>query len=119
MGATGVNMHALSIADTADFGILRAIVSDPKKAKEALTAAGYVVTVTPVIAAAITDKPGSLAKVVRLLANEGISIEYIYAFITRRKGDAYVVFRVEDNARALDVFAKNGIEIIGAGDIDA
>ncbi|MDR0424520.1 MAG: ACT domain-containing protein [Clostridiales Family XIII bacterium] len=117
--ATGVNMHAMSIADTADFGILRAIVSDPKTAKEALTAAGYVVTVTPVIAAAIQDTPGSLAKVLRVLADEGISIEYIYAFITRRRGYAYVVFRVEDNDRALAVFSKNGIDTIRAEDIDA
>ncbi|MDR1135645.1 MAG: ACT domain-containing protein [Clostridiales Family XIII bacterium] len=118
IGGAGINMHAMSIADTADFGILRAIVSDSRQAKEALSSAGYVVTVTPVVAAAIQDTPGGLAKVLRILADADISIEYIYAFITRRKGDAYVVFRVADNERAAAVFAENGIRTISARDID-
>jgi hypothetical protein len=107
----------MSIADTKDFGILRVIVSDPKRAQELLHAAGCVVSVTPVLAVGIEDTPGSLSRVLAVLADAGISIEYIYAFITRKKGNAYVVFRVENNERAIAAFAAHGVKTAGAEEI--
>ncbi|MDR1194659.1 MAG: ACT domain-containing protein [Peptococcaceae bacterium] len=113
LSAAGVDLRAMSIADTADFGILRVIVDEPARALEALRAAECVVSVTQVLAVSLADKPGSLAAVLRLLADGGVSIEYLYAFITREKGNAYVVFRLEDNDRAAAVLAAGGVEILG------
>jgi hypothetical protein len=103
----------MSIADTADFGILRVIVDEPERALAVLRAAECVVSVTQVLAVSLADEPGGLSRVLRLLADGGVSIEYLYAFITREKGDAYVVFRLEDNAKAEALLAANGIQTLG------
>ena len=110
IGNAGIDMCAMSIADTTDFGILRLIVDDPGKALELLRSAECVVSVTQVLAVSIEDQPGSLAKVLRILADAGISIEYLYAFITRKEGNAYVVFRLEDNGAATALLEKHGIK---------
>ncbi|MDR1482167.1 MAG: ACT domain-containing protein [Synergistaceae bacterium] len=110
MGDAGIDMRAMCIADTADFGILRVIVSNPKRALEILRASECVVSVTQVLAISIPDTPGSLSRVIGILADAGVSVEYAYAFITRKKGNAYVIFRVEDNERAEEILARNGIE---------
>ncbi|MDR1439494.1 MAG: ACT domain-containing protein [Clostridiales bacterium] len=115
LGGAGIDMRALSIADTAEFGVLRIIVGDTKRAKELLSAAGCVVSITRVLAVSLEDKPGSLAKILRALSDAGISVEYIYAFITQKQGNAYVVLRVEDNARAAKVLEESGV---GAGSAD-
>jgi hypothetical protein len=114
LGDAGVDMRALSIADTSDFGILRLIVDNPQRAMELLHAEGCVVSMTPVLAVHLEDKPGSLAKVLGVLSGAGISVEYAYAFITRSKGNAYVVFRVEDNARASEILSANGVKTAGS-----
>jgi hypothetical protein len=106
----GVDIRALSIADTADFGILRIIVSEPVVALETLKAAGIAVSVTQVLAVAIEDVPGSLAKALRILSDAGVSVEYAYAFITRNADIAYVIFRVEDTGKATEIFANHGIK---------
>jgi hypothetical protein len=111
LGAAGIDLRAMSIADTTDFGILRLIVDQPKKAVEVLKEAECVVTVTQVIAVSIQDTPGSLSKVLKLLSDAGISIEYVYAFITRKKSDAYVIFRVEDNERAVEILTAGGVKV--------
>ncbi|MDR3321029.1 MAG: ACT domain-containing protein [Synergistaceae bacterium] len=117
LGDAGVDMRAMSIADTSDFGILRLIVDDPKRAQDLLNSAGCVVSVTPVLAVSIADKPGSLAKVLGVLSEADISVEYAYAFITRKQSGAYVIFRVEDNARALETLTKHGVKTAGASDL--
>ncbi|MDR1603313.1 MAG: ACT domain-containing protein [Gracilibacteraceae bacterium] len=109
LGGAGIDLRALSIADTENFGILRLIVSEPQRALEVLRAAEYVGSVTPVLAVPLADAPGSLAEVLRVLAEADISLEYLYAFITRQAGHAYVVLRVPDNARAAAVLAAGGI----------
>jgi hypothetical protein len=109
----------MSIADTADFGILRIIVNEPVRALEALRKADCVVSVTQVLAVSIEDTPGSLSKILRILADAGVSVEYLYAFITRAKGNAYVVLRVEDAARATEIFAEHGIKTADAHEIYA
>jgi hypothetical protein len=104
-----IDLRALSIAETADFGILRAIVSEPLIALEVLKNAGISAALTQVLAVELDDVPGSLAGVIRILADAKVSIEYAYAFISRKSGSAYVVLRVEDIDLAASVFAKHGI----------
>lgn len=115
----GIDIRAMSVADTQDFGILRLIVSDSTRAINVLKEAGSVVSVTQVLAVALPDTPGSLAKVSRVLADHHISIEYMYAFITRREEAAYVVFRVADNNAAAEILTANGITLATAADIEA
>ncbi|MDR3288433.1 MAG: ACT domain-containing protein [Peptococcaceae bacterium] len=117
LGNGGIDLRAMSIADTADFGILRLIVSDPKQALAILRAAECIVSVTQVLAVPIEDAPGSLARILRLLSEAEISIEYAYAFITRKQGNAYVIFRVEDNPRAVSILAQNNVKTAGADEI--
>jgi hypothetical protein len=111
LGENGVDLRAMSIADTSDFGILRLIVDKPAIALEVLGRAEYVTSVNKVIAVSIADTPGSLAKVLRILSDADVSIEYIYAFITHAVGSAYVIIRVEDNERAIEVMKEKGIKL--------
>ena len=105
----GIDMRALSIAETPDFGILRVIVDDPYQTTCVLKDADYIFSITPVIAVAIPDEPGSLSRIVDILGAGGINVEYTYAFITRNKDLAYMIFRVENNEKAIDVLTKNGV----------
>lgn len=107
-----IDMRALSIAETPDFGILRVIVDDPYKTTCILKDAHYIFSITPVIAVAIPDEPGSLAKIVDILGQAEINVEYTYAFITRNKDLAYMIFRVQDNEKAIDVLSKNDIQLV-------
>ena len=107
-----IDMRALSIAETEDFGILRVIVDDPYKTVCLLKEANYVCSVTKVLAVEIQDQPGSLAKVLNALGDNGVNVEYTYAFITRKKDRAYMVFRVADNEKAIEVLNKNGVKPI-------
>jgi hypothetical protein len=111
LGAEGVDMRAMSIADTADFGVLRLIVDQPDKALAILRDADCVTSVTQVIAVSVTDTPGSLAKVLRVLSDAGISVEYVYAFITHEPGRAYVIIRVEDNDKAVSALTSHGVKL--------
>ena len=113
IGKSGVDIRALSIADTTDFGILRIIVDDPAKAVDALTAEGYIVNVTDVLAVSINDNPGGLAQVLKVLADGNIFIEYLYAFATRNSDrTAYVVIRVKDNEEASKVLMDGGVKLL-------
>ena len=113
----GVDIRAMSVADTNDFGIFRLIVTDVDKAKKALDEANAFVSITEVVGVAVEDKPGALAKVVKLLADNSINIEYMYAFITVSKQFAYVVLRVEDNAQAEKILSDNGIRLVTEKDM--
>ena len=108
----GIDIRALSIADTTDFGILRLIVDKPTEAEAALKKAGITVSVTNVIAIGIDDKSGSFNAAVKVLATNSIDVEYMYAFISRDTKKAYVILRVSDNDMACDVLTKAGIEIL-------
>ena len=103
-----INIRAMSIADTKDFGILRLIVSDTEKAKDILSE-DCVVTVTDVIAAEMSDKAGALSAVLTAFGKSNINIEYMYAFTASTELGAYVVLRVDDNAAAEKVLKDNGI----------
>ena len=107
--AGGVNMRALSIAETNDFGVLRFIADDDRKAAFVLSDADYVLTVTPVLAVVIRDEPGSFAAALKVLADAGIDVEYIYAFLTPRPGSACMIFRVADNDAAARILTEAGV----------
>jgi hypothetical protein len=111
LGARGIDLRAMSIADTSDFGILRLIVDKPAEALEALREAEYVTAVNKVLPVMVTDTPGGMAKVLRVLSDAGISIEYVYAFITHDPGMASVIMRVEDNDKAISALKTGGIEL--------
>ena len=119
LAAAGISIRALSVADTQEFGILRLIVSDIDKAKAVLSDNNCVVSVTKVIGIEIPDTPGGLSKVLRIIADNGINVEYLYAFITVAGENAYVVLRVEDNENAARIMEENGIKLISQHDVEA
>ena len=107
-----IDMRALSIAEAQDFGIVRIIVDDAYKTSCVLKEAGYVASITPVLAVEMPDEPGSLFKILKMLGDGGVNLEYMYAFLTRKNATAYMVLRVENNEKALEVLNKNGIHTI-------
>ena len=115
LAEAGVDIRAISVADTSDFGILRVIVDRPKEAVIALKEHGMTVSLTNVLAVGIPDEKGAFAKVIRMLANAGIDVEYIYAFVSRDKGKAYVIIRTDKSARAAEVLTEKGVELLTAG----
>ena len=114
-----VNLRALCIADTADFGILRIIVDKPEETLALLKEAQYACTITDMLAVKIDDVPGSMAGVVRALADNDISIEYAYGFTTARKGTAINILRVENNAAAEFVLKNTPYQTVGPEVLDA
>jgi hypothetical protein len=108
----GVNLRAISIADTADFGILRLIVNDQEKALAALGGAGFTTRVTSVAAVEIEDKPGSLAEVMELFRKSKVNIEYLYASLEGTAGKAVVIFKLEDHEKGLKLIKENGLSMI-------
>ena len=107
-----INIRALSIADTTNFGILRLIVDDPQKAEAALKANNFTVSLTHVIAIEIQDVPGGLLKILNVLNDADISIEYMYHFIGSAEGKAAVVIRVEDRKAAVELLEKKGFKTL-------
>lgn len=113
-----VNLRALSIADTQDFGILRLIVNDNDTATKALSDAGYLIKTTDVVGVKIGDQPGKLSKALDVLDKADINMEYLYAFMARTEKHAYVVLRVADNAQAEKVLEDAGFHMITDADIN-
>ena len=117
LAKSGVNLRALSIAETETFGILRLIVNDEKTAKEKLEEQGYLLQTTDVVGVKIGDEPGKLSAALSVLDKEGINLEYLYAFMARTEKHAYVVLRVADNKKAEDALEKAGFHLITDADI--
>ena len=113
-----VNIRALSIADTQDFGILRLIVTDYDKAEKTLSDAGFLVKCTDHVGVKIGDAPGKLSKALDVLDKEGINMEYLYAFMSRTEKHAYVVLRVADNAHAEKALEDAGFHLIADADVN-
>jgi hypothetical protein len=118
-GKNGVNILALSIADTTDFGILRLIVSNPAEAERIVKESGLTAKATDVIGISIPHVPGGLASALAVLNANGISIEYMYAFVTRSENDAMVIVKVADNFAAVKTLTEAGISMLSASDIAA
>ena len=114
-----IDMRAFSLAETSDFGIARIIVDDVYKTTTVLKDAGFVNNVTPVLGVAIPDVPGGLNKVLQVLTEANVNVEYMYAFLGGKDVDhAYMIFRVEDNAAASAALAKRGVKIVEQEEID-
>lgn len=112
-----INIRALSIADTSDFGILRLIVDQPDKACEALKRGGFTVSATEVLAVAVPDTPGALAPALAVLEAADINIEYLYAFVAKCADLAMVLFKVSDTERAKAVLRKAGFKVPKAAEV--
>lgn len=117
LGDAGINIRALSIADTSDFGILRLIVNDPVKAYRILKEEGFTASETEVIAVSMPDSPGGLATVLDQMSEENLNIEYLYAFLGMKDNEALVVFKVEDIAKAKTSFKNKGIKFMEEQDL--
>lgn len=117
LGEKHINIRALSIADTTEFGILRLIVDDAEKAAAALREIGVISKVSDVIAAAIEDCAGGLARVTKLITDAGINIEYAYAFLGRNAGKALLVIKASDEVIAEKVLREAGITLAAAEEL--
>ncbi|MCL2186393.1 MAG: ACT domain-containing protein [Treponema sp.] len=111
LAAAHVNLRAISIADTADFGILRLIVDKNDKAVEALNTAGFTTRQTDVVAVEIEDTPGSLAKLMELFQQSQVNIEYLYASLEGQVGKAVVIFKIEDHEKGQKILNDNKFKL--------
>ncbi len=115
----GINIRALSLADTADFGILRLIVNDTEKAKQILKSNGFTVGKTEVVAIEVPDRPGGLAGILGKLKDYEINVEYMYAFVQKSGENAIIIFRFDEVDKAIDVLQKAGVKILKGEDVYA
>ena len=111
LAGAGINLRAISIADTADFGILRIIADKTDKAVDALNTAGFTTRQTDVVAVEIEDVPGSLAKLMELFQQSQVNIEYLYASLEGQVGKAVVIFKLEDHNRGQKILSDNGLKL--------
>ncbi|NOX20931.1 MAG: ACT domain-containing protein [Nitrospirae bacterium] len=107
-----INIRALSLADTSDFGILRLIVNDTEKAKNILKEKGFTVGKTEVIAVEVPDRPGGLAGILKVLGDRGINVEYMYAFVQSSGENAIIIFRFDEIDKAIDALQSAGVRIL-------
>ncbi|MCE5340733.1 MAG: ACT domain-containing protein [Planctomycetaceae bacterium] len=114
LGKKDVNIRALNVAETESFGILRIVVNNPDVAVEVLKDAGIVARITDVIAVEVEDKPGGLADILKVLADEDVNIEYMYGFMEKSSDKALMVFRFDDVDKAAQILKKHNIKIVGA-----
>lgn len=107
-----IDLISMSIADTKEFGILRAITKDNERAIKALKKAGFTVTSSELIGVEVLDRPGGLADVLQFLSGHGVDIEYLYSYARSEKGKAVIMFKVRDNDMALKVLKDNNIKVL-------
>lgn len=112
VGEGGINIRALTLADTSDFGILRLIVNDSTRALEILKEAGFTVGMTEVVAIEVPDRPGGLADILDRIGERGINVEYMYAFVEKSGDNAVVIFRFDDLEQAVELLQKEGVTIL-------
>ena len=112
-----VNIRALALADTSDFGVLRLIVNDNDKAEAALKNRGFTVGKTDVVAVEVEDKPGGLYSILNILHREGINVEYMYAFVQQGGDNAVMIFRFDNLDEAVEVLQKNNVTVINGKDV--
>ena len=112
-----INMRAINIAETADYGVLRLIVDDASKASSILLEQGFILTMTPVVGVAVPDTPGGLSKVLGVISREEIDVEYMYSVFGQKDGQACMIFRVADTDALTALLEKNGIGTIAGADL--
>ena len=118
LSKNNINIRALSIAETQDFGILRLIVNDEATAEKVLSESGYLIKTIDVVGVKIGDAPGKLTEALSVLDQANINVEYLYAFMARTEKHAYVVLRVEENEEAENVLTNAGFKMISVADIN-
>ena len=119
LAAAGVNIRALSLADTADFGILRLIVNNTERAKEVLKANGFTVGKTEVVAIEVPDRPGGLAEILATLDKAQINVEYMYAFVQHSGDNAVIIFRFDEVDKAIQVLLNADVRILKGEEVYA
>jgi len=117
LGNANINIRALTVAETSDFGILRLIVDDPERAYSILKENNIAVVMDDVLGVEVVDKPGGLAKIAEILSNQNINIEYVYAFVANSHEKAFVVLRVDEQERAINVLKENDVRILTPEDV--
>lgn len=115
----GINIRAMSLADTADFGILRLIVNDTESARQILKEKGFTVGTTEVVVAEVTDKPGGLASVLKIIKEGDLNIEYMYAFAQKSGETGLIIFRFDDIDQAIKTLAGAGIRLLAGEEVYA
>lgn len=119
LGRAGVDLIALSVADSEHYGIVRMIAGDADIAVEALRSAGYTVKTTDVLAVCVPDRPGGLSEVLGLLGAADISVEYIYSFVRRTDEGALIIFRVSDLEKAARILGENDVRLLSQDEVQA
>lgn len=112
-----VNIRALALADTSDFGVLRLIVSDNEKAITALKNQGFTVGKTDVVAVEVEDKPGGLHRILHVLNQAGVNVEYMYAFVTQSGNNATMIFRFDNIDEAIRLLEENNVKVINGSQV--
>ncbi len=112
LGDAGINIRALSLADTSDFGILRLIVNNVETAKSVLKECGFTVNKTEVVAVEVPDHPGGLSNILQALDKDQINVEYMYAFVERCGGNAVIIFRFDDTDKAIETLRDCGFNML-------
>ena len=111
LAKNNIDLRAISIAETADYGVLRLIVGDAEKATSILMQHGYLMSMTPVLVVAVSDEPGGIAPVLATMAESNIDIEYMYSLFTHKEGKAYIVFRVAETEKFTELLADHGLRL--------
>jgi hypothetical protein len=117
LGKNKINIRALTIAETEKFGVLRIVVDKPDKAIQVLKKNNFVANLTDIVAVEVEDRPGGLAAILKVLSLNKINLEYMYGFVEKSSDKALLVFRFDDPDKAIAVFKKNKIKVIGRKDI--
>ncbi|OGQ95499.1 MAG: amino acid-binding protein [Deltaproteobacteria bacterium RIFOXYD12_FULL_57_12] len=112
LAANNINIRALAVADTADFGILRLIVNDTARAVQALRTAGFTVTKASVVAVEVADRPGGLAEVLKVVSGAWLNVEYMYAFVEKSGQNAAIIFRFDEPNKAISILQQAGFKIL-------
>ncbi|MDD2688780.1 MAG: ACT domain-containing protein [Candidatus Omnitrophica bacterium] len=117
LGKNRINIRALTIAETQDFGILRMVVDKPEETLKILKKSGFVVHLTDIVAVEVEDKPGGLAGILKILFDNNLNVEYVYGFLEKFSDNALLVMRFEEPDRAIEILKKKKIRVVGKEEI--
>lgn len=119
LGKNKINIKALTIAESPEFGIVRMVVDKSEEATKVLKANSFVANITDIVAVEVADVPGGLANILKILNDNEINIEYMYGFVEKSRDKALMVFRFEDTDKAIATLNQNGIGVVGSRDMEA
>ncbi len=117
LGENKINIRALTVAESEEFGILRIVVDKPQETAQILKKNGFVASLTDIVAVEVEDKPGGLARILAVLSKSNINVEYMYGFVEKKSNKALLVFRFDDPDKAIDLLKKKNIKVIGSKEI--